>query len=224
MAKVLVVEDDPALQKQLEEYLRFEKYTVEAVGDGADASHRLLISKYDLVILDWNLPGMSGPEVLKKMRGAGCSTPVLMLTGKSNIMDKTEGFDSGADDYLTKPFDLKEVGLRAKALLRRPQAMLTGTIDFGFVSLDPHAHKVFLDGDEIQMLPKEFALLEFFMRHPGQIFSQEALLESVWKSESESSIHTVYVHVRNLRKKLTRDGKPQIIKTVHNMGYKLELD
>jgi DNA-binding response OmpR family regulator len=224
MAKVLVVEDDPALQKQLEEYLRFEKYTVEAVGDGADAAHRLLISKYDLVILDWNLPGMSGTDVLKKMRSAGCSTPVLMLTGKSNIMDKTEGFDSGADDYLTKPFDLKEVGLRAKALLRRPQAMLTGTIDFGGVSLDPHAHKVFLDGEEVQMLPKEFALLEFFMRHPGQIYSQEALLESVWNSESESSIHTVYVHVRNLRKKLTRDGKPQIIKTVHNMGYKLELD
>jgi DNA-binding response OmpR family regulator len=224
MAKVLVVEDDPALQKQLEDFLRFEKYTVEAVGDGGEASHRLLISKYDLVILDWNLPGMSGPEVLKKLRGSGCSTPVLMLTGKSNIMDKTEGFDAGADDYLTKPFDLKEVGLRAKALLRRPQAMLTGTIDIGFVSLDPHAHKVFLDGEEIQMLPKEFALLEFFMRHPGQIFSQEALLESVWKSESESSIHTVYVHVRNLRKKLNRDGKPQIIKTVHNMGYKLELD
>lgn len=190
MAKVLVVEDDPALQKQLEEFLRFEKHTVEAVGDGAEAAHRLLISKYDLVILDWNLPGMSGPEVLKKMRGSGCYTPVLMLTGKSNIMDKTEGFDSGADDYLTKPFDLKEVGLRAKALLRRPQAMLTGTIDIGGVSLDPHAHKVFLDGQEIQMLPKEFALLEFFMRHPGQIFSQEALLESVWKSESESSIHT----------------------------------
>ena len=224
MAKVLVVEDDPALQKQLEDFLRFEKYTVEAVGDGGEASHRLLISKYDLVILDWNLPGMSGPEVLKKLRGSGCSTPVLMLTGKSNIMDKTEGFDAGADDYLTKPFDLKEVGLRAKALLRRPQAMLTGTIDIGFVSLDPHAHKVFLDGEEIQMLPKEFALLEFFMRHPGQIFSQEALLESVWKSESESSIHTVYVHVRNLRKKLNRDGKPQILKTVHNMGYKLELD
>lgn len=224
MAKVLVVEDDPALQKQLEEFLRFEKHTVEAVGDGAEAAHRLLISKYDLVILDWNLPGMSGTDVLKKMRGSGCYTPVLMLTGKSNIMDKTEGFDSGADDYLTKPFDLKEVGLRAKALLRRPQAMLTGTIDIGGVSLDPHAHKVFLDGQEIQMLPKEFALLEFFMRHPGQIFSQEALLESVWKSESESSIHTVYVHVRNLRKKLSRDGKSQIIKTVHNMGYKLELD
>jgi len=224
MAKVLVVEDDPALQKQLEDFLRFEKYTVEAVGDGGEASHRLLISKYDLVILDWNLPGMSGPEVLKKLRGSGCSTPVLMLTGKSNIMDKTEGFDAGADDYLTKPFELKEVGLRAKALLRRPQAMLTGTIDIGFVSLDPHAHKVFLDGEEIQLLPKEFALLEFFMRHPGQIFSQEALLESVWKSESESSIHTVYVHVRNLRKKLNRDGKPQIIKTVHNMGYKLESD
>ena len=224
MAKVLVVEDDPALQKQLEEFLRFEKHTVEAVGDGGDAHHRLKISKYDLVILDWNLPGMSGPEVLKAMRGSGCSTPVLMLTGKGNIADKTEGFDSGADDYLTKPFDLKEVGLRAKALLRRPQAMLTGTIDFGGVSLDPHAHKVFLDGEEVQMLPKEFALLEFFMRHPGQIFSQEALLESVWNSESESSIHTVYVHVRNLRKKLTRDGKPQIIKTVHNMGYKLELE
>ena len=224
MAKVLVVEDDPALQKQLEEFLRFEKHTVEAVGDGAEAAHRLLISKYDLVILDWNLPGMSGTDVLKKMRGSGCYTPVLMLTGKSNIMDKTEGFDSGADDYLTKPFDLKEVGLRAKALLRRPQAMLTGTIDIGGVSLEPHAHKVFLDGQEIQMLPKEFALLEFFMRHPGQIFSQEALLESVWKSESESSIHTVYVHVRNLRKKLSRDGKSQIIKTVHNMGYKLELD
>ncbi|HIA54545.1 MAG TPA: response regulator transcription factor [Candidatus Melainabacteria bacterium] len=224
MAKVLVVEDDPALQKQLEEFLRFEKHTVEAVGDGAEAAHRLLISKYDLVILDWNLPGMSGTDVLKKMRGSGCYTPVLMLTGKSNIMDKTEGFDSGADDYLTKPFDLKELGLRAKALLRRPQAMLTGTIDIGGVSLDPHAHKVFLDGQEIQMLPKEFALLEFFMRHPGQIFSQEALLESVWKSESESSIHTVYVHVRNLRKKLSRDGKSQIIKTVHNMGYKLELD
>ena len=147
-----------------------------------------------------------------------------MLTGKSNIADKAEGFDSGADDYLTKPFDLKEVGLRAKALLRRPQAMLTGTIDIGGISLDPHAHKVFLHGVEIQMLPKEFALLEFFMRHPGHIFSQEALLDSVWKSESESSIHTVYVHVRNLRKKLSADGKSQLIKTVHNMGYKFEAD
>ncbi len=108
MAKVLVVEDDPALQKQLEEFMRFEKHTVEAVGDRADAAHRLLISKYDLVILDWNLPGMTGPEVLKSMRSSGCSTPVLMLTGKGNIADKTEGFDSGADDYLTKPFDLRK--------------------------------------------------------------------------------------------------------------------
>lgn len=222
MAKILIVEDDLELCTRIVEWLTFEQHTVEAVHDGREGSERLKFYTYELVILDWQLPNMTGLEICKKFRAAGGLTPLLMLTGKGEVSDKEEGLDSGADDYLVKPFHMKELAARLRALMRRP-SMPTGNVlkirDFALDTLT----KKFLNGEtEIALSPKEYALMEYFMRHPDEVFSQEALLERVWSSESEASIFSVYTAVKTLRKKLTIGGGKPVLTTVHGLGYRLE--
>ncbi len=224
MAKILVVEDDPDLQGRVKEWLSFEQHEVEAVADGKEAAQRLKFYKYELVILDWDLPHITGIDVCQQFRSAGGTTPIIMLTGKDTITDKLQGLDSGADDYITKPFHLKELSARIRALLRRP-ANISGpgnTLEAKGLVLDTAAHELTKEGQPIQLLPKEFALLEFFMRHPGEVFSPDALLDRVWNSESDSSIDTVYTYIKTLRKKISPEAPSSIIKTVHGIGYKLE--
>lgn len=194
---------------------------METVEDGEEALHRLKVSEYDLVILDWTLPKLAGVEVLKEHRRLGGQTPVLMLTGKDKISDKEEGFDAGADDYLTKPFHGKELTVRIKALLRRPPNLVKDVLRVGELVLEKENFSVRRGESEIRLLPKEFALLEFLMRHPNQVFSAEALLERVWVSESESTVEAVTTCIKRLRRKLESDGTPSPIATVHGVGYKL---
>ncbi len=219
MAKLLLVEDDQDLAFAVIDRLKREHYTVEVADDGDQALHLLRCGQYDAVILDWNLPNMSGLAILKDLRDRGVRTPVLLLTGRSDVQDKAQGLDSGADDYLTKPFDPIELSARIRAMLRRGTNQPTNVITAGPFSLDPQQFTVFKNGKEIHLQPKEFALLELFMRHPNQVFSQEALLSRVWASESETSPESVRVYIGNLRKKIADDDEKTYIETVYKRGY-----
>lgn len=221
MAKILLVEDDWELSNSCKDWLAHELHVVETLVDGKEAAHRLKMYKYDVIVLDWDLPSLSGLDVCQQYRADGGAVPILMMTGKDTIDDKTKGLDSGADDYITKPFHLRELSARIRALLRRPSIALGSKLKVGTLELDPQLRQVFMDGNEIQLLPREFALLEFLMRHQGEVFSPEHLLNRVWSSESESSINTVYTYIKTLRRKISQDGVDSPIVNVHGVGYKL---
>ena len=222
MAKILIVEDELDLALPIRDSLSREHHVVEIVDNGADAVEYLRLYKYDLVILDWLLPGLSGIEVCSRYRSTGGTTPILILTARGTVDDKEVGLDSGADDYLVKPFHLKELAARVRALLRRPSAVSGKVLEAREITLDPSARTVAKDGKEIHLLPKEFSLLEFFLRHPNQVFSAEALLDRIWESDSEAMPDTIRTHIKTLRRKVDNEGEPSLIATVHGVGYKLE--
>ncbi|HEY9712271.1 MAG TPA: response regulator transcription factor [Chroococcales cyanobacterium] len=222
MAKILMVEDDRALRETVDKWLTFEHHRVEIVDNGESALESLKFYKYDLIILDLNLPKVSGLEVCKQFRQSGGVTPILMLTGKDKIEEKEEGFDLGADDYLTKPFHLKELSVRVRALLRRPQGYTGNVLEAGTLVLEPSTFRVVRDGEEVQLSQQEFALLEFLMRNQNQVFSPEALLDRVWESSSDVSPAAIRTHVKMLRKKLDREGQPSYIRNIHGVGYRFE--
>lgn len=222
MAKILVVEDDHDLADRVRAWLEAERHMAEVANDGNQAMEQLEAFVYDVIILDWDLPGIQGIDVCRRFRAKGGSTPIIMLTGHDRVSDKEVGLDSGADDYLTKPFHVKELSARIRALMRRPSAVNGPTLKIADLELDPSAHRVIKAGVEVELLPKEFALLEFFMRHPNQMFSPEALLDRVWHSDSESTIETVYTYIKRLRAKIDTDKKHSLIKTVYGLGYRLE--
>lgn len=222
VAKILLVEDDSEVSDVVKDWLTDEHHVVDVVGLGKEAIERLRFDKYDVLVLDWNLPDLDGVQVCKSFRASGGSTPVLMLTGKTEISEKEEGLDAGADDYLTKPFHPKELSARIRALLRRPTDLKGNVLKVGDVTLNPQSFKVMKGITEVYLLPKEFALLEFLMRHPSQVFSPEAILERVWSAESEASPDTVRVHITKLRSKLDSEGKPSLIRTLHRQGYMLD--
>lgn len=219
MAKILLVEDDGDLAFALKDRLKREHYTVEVVDDGDRALHLLKTFEYDAVILDWNIPNLSGISILKELRSRGVGTPVLLLTARADVHDKAQGLDTGADDYLTKPFDPIELSARVRAMLRRGNKQPSNVITVGPFTLDPQHFTVSKDGEQIYLQPKEFALLELFMRNPGEIFSQEALLNRVWSSESETSPESVRVCIGTLRKKIDGDQAQSYIETVFKRGY-----
>lgn len=221
MAKIVVVEDDKDLVNLIKGILSVERHTIDSVHDGHEALAIIQMHPYDLVILDWMLPGRTGTEICKDYRARGGAAPILMLTAKSTIDDRAEGLDSGADDYLTKPFHPKEFTARVRALLRRPQAVMAKTMKAADIELDPSQIKVFKANKEIHLLPKEFALLELFLRYPTQVFSAEALLDRVWNTDSSASLDTVRTYIKTLRKKIDTNPKDSLIRTVHGVGYSL---
>ncbi|HEY9869618.1 MAG TPA: response regulator transcription factor [Candidatus Obscuribacterales bacterium] len=221
MAKILIVEDDKQLCGLLVDWLTGEGHTPDVVYKGTDGAERLRFYKYDLVILDWALPDLAGPDLCRQYRSRGGQTPILMLTGKREVEDKEIGLDAGADDYLTKPFHMKELSARLRALLRRAPAVSATVLTAGDLTLDPKSRKVLLNGQEVSLQPREFALLEFLMRHPNQPFSSEALLDRVWSSESDASPDTVRIHIMRLRNKIDVPGKESMIRTLHRVGYML---
>lgn len=222
MPKILIVEDDVGLSKMVRDWLTFEHHMVETANNGRDGLERLQVYEYDLVILDWELPEMTGVEILRELRGRGVSTPVLMLTGKSSVNDKEEGLDAGADDYLTKPFHMKELSARVRSVLRRAGGNVSNVLKVKDMELDPSSFRATRGGKEIQLLPKEFAMLEFLMRHANQVFSAEALLSRVWASESEVTVDAVSTCIKRLRKKIDQPETDSFIRTVHGVGYKVE--
>jgi DNA-binding response OmpR family regulator len=219
MAKILLVEDDPELAHLIVSILAVERHNLDVVGDGQTALAQLKLSKYELIILDWMLPTLSGMEVCRQFREKGGATPILMLTSKSSPEEKESGLDAGADDYLTKPFNVKELAARIRALLRRPHSVSSKTLQIGTIVLDPKSVKVYKNDDEIHLLPKEFSLLELFMRYPNQVFSGDALLERVWAADTAASLDTVRTYIKTLRKKIDTEGSASLIRTVHGVGY-----
>ncbi len=219
MAKVLLVEDDRQLSNLIVDWLKGEGHLPEAVAKGTDGLEYLRSFKFDLVILDWDLPGLSGLEVCREFRNSGGKTPILMLTGKTHIDEKAVGLDSGADDYLTKPFHFKELGARLRALLRRPASVQANVLTAGHLVLDPVTRQAQARGKELNLQPKEFALLEFLMRHPSQPFSSEAIIERVWSSDTEAAPDTVRIQIMRLRNKIDESGKESMIRTLHRVGY-----
>jgi len=222
MSKILLVEDDELVLEAVADTLETNNYTVEKVRDGQEAADRLKIYSYDLAILDIGLPKINGFDVCRNFRAAGGITPILMLTGKGDIEDRVTGLDMGADDYLPKPFHMRELLARVKSLLRRPRELTGDVLKVRDIELNPSTGKAIREGVEVDLLAKELALLEFLMRHKDQIFSVDDLLDKVWHSESDSSEDAVRQCVTRVRKKLDVDGKPSIITTVKGMGYKVD--
>jgi DNA-binding response OmpR family regulator len=222
MSKILLVEDDAELTAMIAEWLSFERHIVEVVHNGRDGLDRLRNCQYDVVILDWSLPDLSGLEICRQYRGAQGITPIIMLTGRGSVSDKEAGLDSGADDYLTKPFNMKELSARIRAMLRRSTAQPSNVLKSGELVVDPGKYKVLKNGVEIQLLPREFALLEFFMRHPDEVFSAEALLQRVWHSESEATSDALRTCIKRLRQKIDMNDDDSIIQTIPRVGYRLK--
>ncbi len=221
MAKLLTIEDDPALRELVADWLSRERHDVESVSNGKDALHYLKSFEYDLVVLDLGLPDMTGFDILEALRKFNSDVPVLILTGIHTIDDKERGLELGADDYLTKPFNVRELIARVKALLRRPRTSLPNVLQFGDLAFNTATHEVTKAGKILSLTPKEYALLQFLIRHPNQVFSAQALLERVWRSDSEATEEAIVACIGRLRKKI--DGKdggaPSLIGTVYGAGY-----
>lgn len=220
---ILVVEDEPAIQELVAVNLSFAGHKVLRADDAEQA--RILIDAElpDLILLDWMLPGMSGPALAKLLRqdDRTRNVPIIMLTAKSSEQDKVDGLELGADDYITKPFSPKELMARIKAVLRRRAPQLTDdVVKIGTLELDPTTHRVTGDGDTLSTGPTEFRLLHFFMTHPERVFSRAQLLDRVWGDHVFVEERTVDVHIRRLRKALEPTAHDRHIETVRGAGYR----
>jgi two-component system phosphate regulon response regulator PhoB len=226
--RILVVEDDDALGTLLRYNLEREGYAVALATDGEEALIQAEEQLPDLVVLDWMLPRVSGIEVCRRLRQKPLSrnVPIIMLTARGEESDRIRGLDTGADDYVVKPFAVTELSARIRAVLRRLRPGLAEDVVVrGALILDRSAHRVSRDGEEIHLGPTEFRMLDFFMQNPGRVFSREQLLDSVWGSDVYVEARTVDVHIGRLRKALAK-GKPGFnpIRTVRSAGYALEVD
>jgi DNA-binding response OmpR family regulator len=217
MAKILVVEDDSEILNSVRKILESEHHTVETASDGKDGWHFMTVYDYDLIVLDWQLPDKQGLDIMRDYRSNGGGTPILMLTGRTSISDKEQGLDTGADDYLTKPFAGRELSARVRALLRRPAQAVENVLSVGGLVLDPVKYSVTKNGQHVDLQPREFQLLEFFMRNPNRVFEQDAVLNRVWKSDSEATTEALRSAIRRLRQKVDPEG--QLLQTVYGVGF-----
>jgi two-component system OmpR family response regulator len=222
MPKILLVEDERELSQVIVEWLTDELHVVDTAYDGSVAETQLRSNKYDLIILDLMLPSVGGFEICRNYRSSGGDAPIIMLTAKKSLALKEAGLDMGADDYLTKPFKLRELSARIRALLRRPKAVLSTVLTAGDIKLDTATRRVVKGGVEVRLLAKEFALLEMLMRHAGQVLSVNAIISSAWNNDYDVSPDTVRSHIRALRKKIDANGDSSLIQNVHGIGYKIE--
>ena len=225
MSTILVIEDDPAILRGLSDNLQFEGFEVIAAKDGESGYELQRARKPDLILLDLMLPRMSGYEFCKKLRAEGVATPLLMLTARSEEMDRVLGFELGADDYVTKPFSVRELMARIRALLRRSQhSSAKSQLDelrFGNIEINFRRYEAWRDGQNIEMTRKEFALLRAMAARPGEVLTRDELLNEVWGLESYPTSRTIDNHVAGLRAKLERDpSQPRHIRTIHGIGYK----
>ncbi|HEY9785898.1 MAG TPA: response regulator transcription factor [Candidatus Obscuribacterales bacterium] len=223
MPKILLVEDDPDMATTIVDVLVQERHVVETAGDGTTADYMLKTDDFDVIILDWQLPGKSGLDVLKDYRATGKTTPVIMLTGKGGIDAKESGLDCGADDYITKPFEARELLARIRAVLRRAAHVSSNTLSCRDLVLDPVNYKLTKAGKDVHLTPKDFALLEFFMRNPDHVFSVETILARVWSYDSDASPDGLRAAIRRIRKAVDSSDDPtqSIIENVARVGYRL---
>ncbi|HEX2125834.1 MAG TPA: response regulator transcription factor [Thermoleophilaceae bacterium] len=222
--RVLVVEDDVKMAAAIRRGLRFEGVVVDLAGGGEEAIRRVRATEYDAVLLDVMLPDIDGFETCRRLRRQGVWVPILMLTARDAVEDRVRGLDTGADDYLTKPFSLAELLARLRALARRGPVERPAVLEVGDLRLDPATHEVWRGDDRIELSAREFGLLEAFMRRPGQVLTQLQLLETAWDLGYEQRSNVVEVYVRYLREKIDRPFGLRSIETVRGVGYRLRKD
>lgn len=215
--RILIVEDEPDLNGLLKKLLEDEHYAADTCFDGEEALDYVEAAEYDGIILDIMLPSLSGLEVLRRIRAAGKTVPVLLLTAKGSIEDRVRGLDAGADDYLVKPFAAEELLARMRVLMRGKKGGQT-TLSLADLSLDPAAHRVFRAGRELFLSGREFAILEYLLRNQGTVLSRSRIEEHIWSYEYEGSSNVVDVYIRKLRKAVDAHGRP-LIHTVRGVGY-----
>jgi two-component system, OmpR family, response regulator len=222
--RLLLVEDDLRLAAALLRGLRAEGIVVDVATKGRDALGKARATEYDAVVLDVMLPDIDGFETCRKLRSDGVWAPIMMLTARDAVEDRVKGLDEGADDYLTKPFSLAELLARLRALARRGSTERPAVLEAGDLRLDPATRQVWRGGREIELSAREFAVLETFMRRPGQVLSQMQLLEAAWDLGYEQRSNVVEVYVRYLREKIDRPFGRKSIETVRGIGYRLRKD
>lgn len=224
-AKILIIEDDPSITELLRYNLEQEGYSAEIEMDGEEGLINATSTVPDLILLDWMLPNLSGIEICRRLRKdkSTQNIPIIMLTARNEESDRIRGLDTGADDYISKPFSPRELIARVKAILRRIRPALSEQkLEYAGVVMDLSFCKLERDGDPIHLGPTEFNILKFLMENPRRVFSREQLLDMVWGNDIYVESRTVDVHIRRLRKALNIDGKPNIIRTVRSAGYSLD--
>ena len=221
--RILLAEDERDLADALEAMLKHNNYSVDTVDNGQDALDYLMLDDYDGAILDVMMPKMDGVTVVQKLRENKKSTPVLLLTAKSEIEDKVYGLDSGADDYLTKPFVIKELLARVRSMTRRQATFTSNVLELGNVSLSKYTFELSTDKDKVRLSNKEYQMMEMLMRNPGNVIQTEQFLERIWGYDSDSEINVVWVNISYLRKKLKALDANVQIKATRNVGYTLEI-
>ncbi|MBP5222444.1 MAG: response regulator transcription factor [Lachnospiraceae bacterium] len=220
--RLLLAEDERELSEALAAVLRHNHYSVDTVYDGQEALDYLEGMEYDGVILDIMMPKKSGLEVLRTIRSRKNTVPVLLLTAKTQVDDRVEGLDAGADDYLGKPFAMKELLARVRAMTRRQSGLTDNVLTVGNLNLDRSSFDLFVGDDRIHLANKDFQMMEMLMVNPGQVLSTERFMEKIWGYDSDTEINVVWVYISNLRKKLISLGADQEIRAVRNQGYSLE--
>ena len=219
--RLLLIEDDKKAARVLHRGLVEEGYVVDVAHSGELGDQMAAATRYDVVVLDWLLPGKDGLAVCRDVRRRGNRTPILMLTARDSLPDRVAGLDSGADDYLTKPFAFEELLARIRALLRRSELVRPPVLRVEDLALDPVTQRVTRGGSEIALTPKEYAILETLMRHAGQVVSRTRIGESVWEDDPEDLTNLVDVHVSHLRRKIDMPGQPALVHTVRARGFRL---
>lgn len=222
--RILIIEDEIRLSDVIKQSLVEANYAVDQAFDGEDGLYLAESENYDAIILDVMLPQVEGVEVARRLRSNKISTPILMLTAKSQLDDKLTGLEAGADDYLTKPFELAELKARIHALLRRSHQQLEQVTTVGSLEFNTSQMQVKRNGKEIKLTPKEFAILEYLVRHQDQVVTRTQIIEHVWDYNFDSMSNVVDVFMANLRKKIDGPARQKLIHTIHGMGYKLSAE
>jgi heavy metal response regulator len=222
--RILVVEDEKKVASFIRQGLGEEGYAVDVATDGEEGLAMAMDQVHDLIILDIGLPKMDGLQVLQELRRRKVATPVLLLTVRATIEDKVLGLDSGADDYLSKPFAFQELVARVRALLRRRTEGGPAVLQFADLTLDPTRHTLLRGGKKIDLTAKEFALLDYFMRNPGRVLTRTMIVEHVWDYDFDTGTNVVDVYVNYLRKKIDSDRETKLIHTIRGVGYVMKAE
>ena len=218
--RILLVEDDDYIAKPLAKDMRHQGHVVDVANDGISGWECAQAVEYDLILLDLMLPRLDGISLCKQLRASGCKTHILMLTARDTTADKVLGLDTGADDYLVKPFDLEELAARIRALSRRVVEMQQTAIVRGSLELNLNTHTIAYDGQPLALTPKEYVILECFLRNPTQVFTRAHLLDKLWDLDKLSGEETVRTHITNIRRKLkAAGGSEDLIQTIYGVGY-----
>ncbi|CDG81512.1 response regulator transcription factor [Janthinobacterium agaricidamnosum] len=222
--RILLVEDDRKAARLLARGLQEEGFVVDMVHSAEEGEDESFSMDYDLIVLDWMLPGKEGIVLCRDLRARGIQTPILMLTARDATSDRVAGLNTGADDYLTKPFEFEELLARIRALLRRSDISRPLVLTLADLTLDPVSHRVTRTGTELDLTPKEYAILLILMRQAGEVVSRARLAEQIWQADLIGLDNLIDVHIRNLRGKLDPPGKPALIQTVRGRGFRLAAD